>query len=730
MKKSLILLSLSLFSLIGCSTKDTFVSEGKENNYHVVSFNTNGGSFVPAQKVLDNEFATAPLRPIKQDYKFDDWYLDSECKGEPFDFTNYPIREDTKLYANWKKNYYTFSFKSPYKTCSINGQFEFSQRVPIGATNVKFLVTATNPDYDLPEYSYKGIKYELGENLNYAVITIENMNHDYQISLDAHHVQTYKFEFNGEGKLLIDGKSNLIETFKAGEVDKTYYIKPLENYDIPTLEELGLDDIGDSIITYRSGVLTINDIYSDIVINDPNPSHRGYKTSIISNGGTFKILNEGIMSEYANTYNGVIKIENLDKGKIKLNFKLEDKYSIKKDDVLLHIDNKVITDFDFEKQDDGSFNITIGNIDGDIVLNILANPELTKTVKFIFSAKDAYEQDFDVYVKNTPLDRTEDEVEIKVPNDDKIDYFVQVDVKVNDYCSYKATNLDNYCITDENNVPIQNISFKDGAENAKFLINLKGVESVVNFKLTEGCLEKRLLEDCSFNAIGCISKLPEDRLRDYFPIGTTKNIYLSEDGELQPFPHRIRVVSYYHDTLDGDPEGKKAGITFDFADLITKVNDRVFTKKWDIIDHDFFVRYDESKIAEFLEGEFLQMVPEDLLNNTKTVRKRIYDEYHHHYEHAAQYYIPSNKELNASGTGGFSDDKKFDYYTNNSSRKKRNVKSNLNSDDNMYYTNIMEYSSFDNNTNLTVISDDGGSMPAFAPRDQYHNLQMAPAFNI
>lgn len=68
---------------------------------HTVTFDTKGGSSIPAQTVEDGSRATSPDTPLRSGYKFDGWYADSSYK-KVFDFT-LPITKDTTVYAKWTK---------------------------------------------------------------------------------------------------------------------------------------------------------------------------------------------------------------------------------------------------------------------------------------------------------------------------------------------------------------------------------------------------------------------------------------------------------------------------------------------------------------------------------------------------------------------------------------------------------------------------------------------------
>ena len=72
---------------------------------HTVSFDTDGGSAVDAQKVLRGQKAEEPTSCEKAGYTFAGWYRDTS----PYDFTT-PVLEDFTLKAAWTANRYTITF--------------------------------------------------------------------------------------------------------------------------------------------------------------------------------------------------------------------------------------------------------------------------------------------------------------------------------------------------------------------------------------------------------------------------------------------------------------------------------------------------------------------------------------------------------------------------------------------------------------------------------------------
>ena len=67
--------------------------------YKTVTFNSNGGSSVPAQTVDNGYKATKPADPTKSGYTFGGWYTDSACTTA-YDF-NSAVTADLTLYAKW-----------------------------------------------------------------------------------------------------------------------------------------------------------------------------------------------------------------------------------------------------------------------------------------------------------------------------------------------------------------------------------------------------------------------------------------------------------------------------------------------------------------------------------------------------------------------------------------------------------------------------------------------------
>ena len=77
---------------------------GVANNGYTVSFDSRGGTDVPAQTdLMYGDHVTEPEPPTREGYTFAGWYFDENCQ-RPFDFATVIVDGSTSLYARWEKN--------------------------------------------------------------------------------------------------------------------------------------------------------------------------------------------------------------------------------------------------------------------------------------------------------------------------------------------------------------------------------------------------------------------------------------------------------------------------------------------------------------------------------------------------------------------------------------------------------------------------------------------------
>ena len=83
-----------------------------EPGYYVVSFESNGGSFVKSQTIQKGKKVAKPTDPTRDGYAFAGWYKEKDLKNK-FDFDVDTISAHSVLYAKWLK-YYTISAKTSW----------------------------------------------------------------------------------------------------------------------------------------------------------------------------------------------------------------------------------------------------------------------------------------------------------------------------------------------------------------------------------------------------------------------------------------------------------------------------------------------------------------------------------------------------------------------------------------------------------------------------------------
>lgn len=79
-----------------------------------ITFESNGGTIVPAQSILENEKIEQPETPVKEGYLLEGWFKEAECENI-WDFEKDTVTADITLYAKWTEDpsaaVYTVSFE-------------------------------------------------------------------------------------------------------------------------------------------------------------------------------------------------------------------------------------------------------------------------------------------------------------------------------------------------------------------------------------------------------------------------------------------------------------------------------------------------------------------------------------------------------------------------------------------------------------------------------------------
>lgn len=89
--------------IIGCILVIiVFLAIDLQNPGFTISFDSKGGTDVPAHNQMYGEHLEVPEPPTREGYAFTGWYVDHACL-EPWDVENDIIEADMTLYAGWEK---------------------------------------------------------------------------------------------------------------------------------------------------------------------------------------------------------------------------------------------------------------------------------------------------------------------------------------------------------------------------------------------------------------------------------------------------------------------------------------------------------------------------------------------------------------------------------------------------------------------------------------------------
>lgn len=109
--KHVILALCTLFmgavSITGCSDDEN----NEQKPTFTITFDSQGGSEVASQKVMQGEKATKPANPTKEGVAFNGWYTSTEYAKE-WDFEKDVVTADMTLYARWTAESWTVTFNT------------------------------------------------------------------------------------------------------------------------------------------------------------------------------------------------------------------------------------------------------------------------------------------------------------------------------------------------------------------------------------------------------------------------------------------------------------------------------------------------------------------------------------------------------------------------------------------------------------------------------------------
>ncbi len=214
-----------------------------------VKFDSDGGSGVNTQKIVENKQAKQPANPTKKGYIFDDWYLGNT----KYDFNN-KVTKSITLKAKWKEDAnvkkYTVSFNS-------DGGSSVSSQTIVEGNKATKPADPTKAGYAFKEWQLNGTTY----NFNNAV----NKN----ITLKAVWQKQYTVSFNSNGGSGISNQT-IVEGNKA--------IKPANpTKDGYKFKEWQLNGNAYDFNSTINGNISLNAVWTEL---------EKYTVSFNSNGGS------------------------------------------------------------------------------------------------------------------------------------------------------------------------------------------------------------------------------------------------------------------------------------------------------------------------------------------------------------------------------------------------------------------------------------------------------------
>ena len=212
---SLIFLLLAAFCLLLPSCGNPLIQQILE--YKTVSFNTNGGSFVPAQNLIKGRKVMRPDDPVKPDCIFAGWFSDNGTFDYEWDFDYIPSA-DLTLHAKWI-DFIQFNLQAAVNvyqsaagdmTIRVPGNLILTENITIPANAGGHTLTITS-DGSSPYAIYRGRQDTNPDNglfivQNGAKLVFQN------IVIDGH----YK---NYSGTILHDFENNAASLVRVGGSD-------------------------------------------------------------------------------------------------------------------------------------------------------------------------------------------------------------------------------------------------------------------------------------------------------------------------------------------------------------------------------------------------------------------------------------------------------------------------------------------------------------------------------
>ena len=249
----------------------------KKADQVTVTFDSQGGSDVAAQKINKGATAAKPEDPTREGYTFDRWYTSADCIHE-FDFAN-AVNADTTVYAGWKKNIVPITTFDISKTLQVNGKdktpkadFTFTLTPQNGAPAIDNAIASIPSGADLTDGAYAG---KAAVNLSNVPWTAEGT---YTYTIAEVQGQGFTPEYALREKMEYDASEYTL-TVKVVEQDGRYVVSEM------TIEDKNgakVDDVTfTNKYTYTTPTITTTDLTVSKTVTGKNaPKDQAFSFTI------------------------------------------------------------------------------------------------------------------------------------------------------------------------------------------------------------------------------------------------------------------------------------------------------------------------------------------------------------------------------------------------------------------------------------------------------------------
>lgn len=223
-KRNIVITSILLFILVVVSL--FFILNAKSNEEleksYLVLFESNGGSSVMSQRVIEGNNVKRPENPTKNGFTFLDWFLDDK----EFDFDSYKVTKDITLKAKWNIIEGTEVVVVHFNS---DGGTEIDDIELVKGDILNPPVNPTRDGYRFSGWSYNGEQYNfdspINENATFIAIWVKdnnsNSNNNSHTNIDNVPVKVGKCEYglNGYGT---DNYSTSLSDDEFGVIRMSY----------------------------------------------------------------------------------------------------------------------------------------------------------------------------------------------------------------------------------------------------------------------------------------------------------------------------------------------------------------------------------------------------------------------------------------------------------------------------------------------------------------------------